>query len=287
MPREPDENGSENNQIVLSLLESVERNSGQSHRRLAGELGIALGLINAYVRRCVNMGLLKVQKTPAHRYAYFLTPKGFTEKSRLMANYLSRSFNLFRVALSQCGALFRAAAESGMPRMVLVGASDVAAIAALCAAENGVTLVALVDRSGALASWGGLPAYATLEQVPEAFDAVMITAFDGPQQLRRPGRSAGREAGVHARTARRQPVAQAGGVVTSRWYVVYTQAHCEAQAAFHLLRQGFETYLPRQRKLCRHARKTQEKLTPLFPAICSSRLTPARSAGGRSIRRWA
>jgi transcriptional antiterminator RfaH len=53
--------------------------------------------------------------------------------------------------------------------------------------------------------------------------------------------------------------------MTSRWYVVYTQAHSEAQAAFHLLRQGFDTYLPRQRKLCRHARKTQEKLTPLFP----------------------
>jgi transcriptional antiterminator RfaH len=53
--------------------------------------------------------------------------------------------------------------------------------------------------------------------------------------------------------------------MSSRWYVVYTQAHSEAQAAFHLLRQGFDIYLPRQRKLCRHARKTQEKLTPLFP----------------------
>ena len=183
MPREPDENGFENNQIVLGLLKSVERDSSQSHRRLAGELGIALGLINAYVRRCVNMGLLKVQKTPAHRYAYFLTPQGFAEKSRLTANYLSRSFDLFRVALTQCGAVFRAAAERGMPRVVLVGASDIAAVAALCAAENGVTLVGVVDRSGALKSSGGLPAYAALEMVPEAFDAVMVTAFNGPQQL--------------------------------------------------------------------------------------------------------
>ena len=53
--------------------------------------------------------------------------------------------------------------------------------------------------------------------------------------------------------------------MSSRWYVVYTQAHAEAQAAFHLLRQGFETYLPRQRRLCRHARRTEEKLSPLFP----------------------
>lgn len=173
----------ENKQILLGLLESVDRDSSQSHRRLAGELGIALGLINAYVRRCVNMGLLKVQKTPAHRYAYFLTPKGFAEKSRLTANYLSRSFNLFRLALSQCSELFRVAAERGMPRIVLVGASDIAAIAALCAAENGVTVVAMVDRSGTLKSWAGVPAHAALEAMLEPFDAVLVTAFDGPQRL--------------------------------------------------------------------------------------------------------
>ncbi len=183
LPRQPAENGRESNQIVLGLLESVERDSSQSHRRLAAELGIALGLINTYVRRCVNMGLLKVHKTPAHRYAYFLTPKGFAEKSRLTANYLSRSFNLFRVALEQCSGLFRTASENGLKCMVLVGASDVAAIAALCAAENGVKLLAVVDRSGALKTWGGLPAYASLELVPTAFDAVMVTAFDGPQRL--------------------------------------------------------------------------------------------------------
>ena len=42
--------------IILGLLESVERDGAQSQRRLATELGIALGLVNAYIKRCINKG---------------------------------------------------------------------------------------------------------------------------------------------------------------------------------------------------------------------------------------
>ena len=49
------------------------------------------------------------------------------------------------------------------------------------------------------------------------------------------------------------------------WYVVHTHAGAEAMAQGHLERQGFETYLPRYRKTCRHARRTTEVRAPLFP----------------------
>jgi transcriptional antiterminator RfaH len=50
-----------------------------------------------------------------------------------------------------------------------------------------------------------------------------------------------------------------------RWYVVQTHAHCEAKAAHHLRRQGFEVYLPRYLKRRRHARKIDNVAAPLFP----------------------
>ena len=82
--------------ITLSLLESLERNGAQTQRRLASELGIALGLVNSYLKRCIKKGLLKVTEAPTRRYAYYLTPKGFSEKTRLTVDYLSYSFSLFR-----------------------------------------------------------------------------------------------------------------------------------------------------------------------------------------------
>ena len=74
---------------------------------MAGDLGIALGLANAYLKRCVKKGLIKVSQVPANRYAYYLTPKGFAEKSRLTAEYLSVSFNLFRDTRAQFTDLFK------------------------------------------------------------------------------------------------------------------------------------------------------------------------------------
>ena len=59
---------SESDRIVLRLLESVERESAQSQRRLAAELGIAIGLVNAYLKRCVKKGLVKMSEAPARRY---------------------------------------------------------------------------------------------------------------------------------------------------------------------------------------------------------------------------
>ena len=92
---------SEQARIMLGLLESVGRGEGQTQRRLAAELGIALGLVNAYLKRCVNKGLVKIREAPARRYAYYLTPQGFAEKSRLTVEYLSNSFAFFRRARSK------------------------------------------------------------------------------------------------------------------------------------------------------------------------------------------
>src|SRR5829696_7987799 len=96
------ENEAGDDRILLGLLESVERDGAQSQRRIAEELGIALGLVNAYLKRCVKKGLVKVSEAPARRYAYYLTPQGFAEKSRLTVDYLSSSFSFFRRARSDC-----------------------------------------------------------------------------------------------------------------------------------------------------------------------------------------
>jgi DNA-binding MarR family transcriptional regulator len=79
--------------IVLSGLTSIERDSTITQRALARELGIALGLANAYLRRCVRKGLVKMRQVPINRYAYYLTPQGLAEKSRLTAEYLAVSLD--------------------------------------------------------------------------------------------------------------------------------------------------------------------------------------------------
>jgi DNA-binding MarR family transcriptional regulator len=167
-------------QITLGMLNAVEENSVLTQRSLARELGIALGLANAYLKRCVNKGYIKVTHVPAKRYAYYLTPKGFAEKSRLTAQYLAISFDFFRMARSQCSALFTECETRGWRRIALYGAGELAEIAVLCADSHAVTLIGLIETAGG-PGVGKLPLVNTLDALPVP-DAVMITDQRTPQQ---------------------------------------------------------------------------------------------------------
>ena len=176
-------NRAEDERILLDLLNSVERDGGQSQRRLASELGIALGLVNAYLRRCVKKGLVKVNAAPARRYIYYLTPQGFAEKSRLTVEYLTVSFSFFRRAKAECGVVFAAAAERGFSRLALAGISDLAEIAMICALDTGVKVTAVVDGKSTLSSFIGVRVAAAFEDVVGDCDAVMITDLQRSAEL--------------------------------------------------------------------------------------------------------
>lgn len=165
----------ENERIVLSLLSSVESDGARSQRRIAADLGIALGLVNAYLKRCIKKGLVKVHDAPARRYAYYLTPQGFAEKSRLTVEYLSISFSFFRHAKQDCARVFEAAKALGYNRLALAGRSDLTEIAILCAMEAGVTVAAVIDPAGEGEKFVGVDVVDGYSSVPGAFDAVVIT----------------------------------------------------------------------------------------------------------------
>lgn len=134
-------------EITLGLLSAVGDETRHSQRSLARELGIALGLTNAYLRRCVRKGLIKVSGAPANRYAYYLTPKGFTEKSRLTAQYLSNSLRFYRRARDEMDELLGRCAERGWKRIALVGRSDLAEIAILCSLQRSIEIAGVVDAT--------------------------------------------------------------------------------------------------------------------------------------------
>jgi DNA-binding MarR family transcriptional regulator len=178
MPQAAHSQESENARIVLGLLESVERDGAQSQRKLASDLGIALGLVNAYLKRCVKKGLLKIGQAPARRYAYYLTPYGFAEKSRLTVEYLSSSFSFFRRAREDCSSALKAAHARGWNRIALIGVSDLAEIATLCALEQGITIVAVIDTKAKSERFVGTPIVASIDAVPGGFDALVVTDLE-------------------------------------------------------------------------------------------------------------
>jgi len=163
--------------IMLGLLESVERDGEQTQRHLASELGVALGLVNAYLKRCVKKGLLKAGAAPTRRYGYYLTPQGFAEKARLTVEYLGYSFSLFRRARAEYTEAISLASGRGYSRIALAGMSDLAEIATICALETGAEVVAVVDPQASQPKFVGVPVFRSFDEVAQPFDAVVVTAL--------------------------------------------------------------------------------------------------------------
>ena len=272
MPQTARSEEPDNARIVLGLLEFVERDGAQSQRKLASDLGIALGLVNAYLKRCVKKGLLKIGQAPPRRYAYYLTPHGFAEKSRLTVEYLSSSFSFFRRAREDCSSVLKAAHARGWNRIALIGVSDLAEIATICALEQGITIVAVVDakcktrplrrHAGRDIDRGGAGRFRRAGRDRSSGDARIGArpSLDAARGRSRLGAGAAWDSprssnGERGMTAELHP----------RWFVAHTHPHAEAKATSHLNRQGFEIYFPRYLKRRRHARRIETVAAPLFP----------------------
>lgn len=176
-------NNADESRNLAYLLASVEREAHVSQRKLASELGVALGLVNVYIKRCVNKGLIKAQQAPSRRYAYYLTPRGFAEKSRLTAEYLSWSFTFFRSARTDCTAVLDEARARGWRRVGFIGGGDLAEIAILSAWERGVTVVGLVDARAMQGEVMGVPTVEAAGAVEPEPDGWIITAITDSQLL--------------------------------------------------------------------------------------------------------
>jgi hypothetical protein len=174
-------NSAEDSRLILNLLESVGRDGRRSQRVWASEFGVALGLVNSYLKYCVRKGYIKVKRIPARRYIYFLTPKGFAEKSRLTVLLLSNSLAFFRQARADCSQILKVAESRGWKRVVLAGASELAEISTLCAIETGVIISGLVDADFDGERFIDLPVVHNFAAAGD-FDGVIVTDRFAPQE---------------------------------------------------------------------------------------------------------
>lgn len=166
-------------QILRQLLCSVDGNAQVSQRQLSRELGIALGSVNWYLKRCINKGLIKISQVPLKRYMYFLTPQGMEEKGRLMGQYLKWSLDFFRLGREEASVILGDLAQSGYSKVVLAGNSDFAEIFIMSAIDFPVSINAIYDAGRKDGKRLRTPIISTL---PEDVDvAYIMTEITHPQ----------------------------------------------------------------------------------------------------------
>ena len=78
----------------FNTLRKIKSKPNSSQRELASELGFSLGKLNYCLKALKEKGLIKIknfQKNPNKLgYAYILTPKGVSHRTKLTLNFMKR-----------------------------------------------------------------------------------------------------------------------------------------------------------------------------------------------------
>ena len=173
--------------IVRRLLTTIDQDATVSQRKLSDEIGIAVGSVNWYLKRCVSKGLVKLQQAPVKRYLYYLTPHGFEEKARLTGAFLQSSLELYRCGRKECDEFFRACERSGKKIIFLAGAGDFAEIAVLSSLNvGGARTLAVIDGRDQSDNCAGVPFAASLETATALAggcpaQAILLTDLNNPR----------------------------------------------------------------------------------------------------------
>ena len=129
----------------LQLLDEISKGEPLSQRDLSKKLNVALGLVNSYIKNLVSKGYVTIKAIPAKRYTYYLTPTGFSEKTRLTYQLLQDYTNIYKEARSNFQKLFHELSLSGARKVVFAGIDEVAEIAYLPLQEVDIELVGVFD----------------------------------------------------------------------------------------------------------------------------------------------
>jgi DNA-binding MarR family transcriptional regulator len=129
----------------LQLLEEIEHNPKVSQRELSHKFGIALGVTNACIKRMARRGLIRLKGFPPRRLAYYLTPKGFSEKTKLALHFFSYNIHHYTQLKKKISKKFLEMQNIGVKRVAFYGVGDEMEVAFITLQGLNIKLVGIVD----------------------------------------------------------------------------------------------------------------------------------------------
>jgi DNA-binding MarR family transcriptional regulator len=168
----------------LNLLQELEKNPIISQRELSNKFGIALGVTNACLKRMVRRGWIRITNFNHHKIGYYLTPKGFAEKTKLTLHLISWTVQHYSALKGIIGRKFLEMQNSGIERIVFYGVSDEMEVAYVTLQGVHLKLVGIIEDEDKIVQkevFGfELKDVSQIEEMKP--DAVLITSLVGQDE---------------------------------------------------------------------------------------------------------
>ena len=129
------------------MLEEVDATADLSQRTIAGNVGIALGVVNVLVKSMVKLGYIRATRLSWKRWAYFLTPAGVSRKVQLTANYVDRFMDHYRRVRALVSEIIDLDSIESHHVVAIYGATDLGELIYLVLKDAGVERIEFLDDS--------------------------------------------------------------------------------------------------------------------------------------------
>ncbi|MBN1113857.1 MAG: winged helix-turn-helix transcriptional regulator [Oligoflexia bacterium] len=173
--------------IEHGILDLIENDGRVTQTELARSLRVSIGLVNAYLKRLVKKGYVKVSNVKASTVKYMLTAEGLAQKYRLTRSYMANSLNYYLKIKKAVEARIVRLKLDEVRTVAFVGANEISEIMHLYLGETKIKLAAVFDDSKAGGTFfshkvkplSELPA--VMEQ--EGIEKVLINEFQNAEDI--------------------------------------------------------------------------------------------------------
>ena len=172
-----DNRSTESAHLKSKILSELSSNDSMTQREMSKSLGIALGLVNSYIKNLIAKGYVTVKSIPRKRYLYFLTPEGFTEKTRLTYHLHQDYTRIYREARSNLKSLFHDLRSSGVKKVVFAGADEVAELAYITLQETDLELSGVADADASGKNFFGRDIKPIIAIKDMSYDCIVVTSY--------------------------------------------------------------------------------------------------------------
>ena len=174
---------SSHDDISYRLLDELDKESFISQRALADRLGIALGLVNAYIKRLYKKGHIKIRKFPRNRIKYIITPQGFAEKSRLTYKYMQFSIKYFKEIRQKIEVAYAQMIGAGVNKILLWGDGELAELCYISTRGFPIEIVGVVGEKRVDKGFFDCHVYTPHDVDSISFDAIFVSTVEEKAML--------------------------------------------------------------------------------------------------------
>lgn len=120
----------------LDILENIEKNPNATQASIASQMNVAIGTVNWHLKRLIEKGFIKIQRSEKRKLKYIITPEGIALRAKLTMDYIHSSFELYRLIRRRMNEVLDKCAADGYDSVFIDGNGDVAEICSLTCIER-------------------------------------------------------------------------------------------------------------------------------------------------------